>query len=111
MLDYSKHTSIDAASILEQFCTTLFPIHHSLTFLTLTSLRHLPFLEHMLFMGSAKYPNENAYDQFLHEVRPFHLGDSFCHCTDASRSFPSTLAWRMVKRIHFRGTYGVPFRN
>lgn len=39
------------------------------------------FLEHMLFMGSAKYPKENAYDGFLSE----HGGSSNAH-TDAEQT-------------------------
>ena len=37
-------------------------------------------LEHMLFMGSEKYPDENAYEKFLSDVRPATLMPALCAC-------------------------------
>ena len=43
-----------------------FALTHSSSFLLATHFKGLShYLEHMLFMGSAKYPNENEYDDYL----------------------------------------------
>lgn len=41
------------------------------------------FLEHMLFMGSKKYPEENDYDEFLSE----HAGDSNAFTDEETTNF------------------------
>lgn len=62
------------------------------TWVLLQGLSH--YLEHMLFMGSAKFPDENSYDAFLSA----HAGSSNAYtelvrCSKAREAVVCLIAW------------------